>query len=170
MKRFLFLLCVIFLIGCENEGGVSDMDSTVPNPQEEQDQEQKPEYFTITNDFNSHKTEDGVFIYLMGNNGQNYIVPPTQYSSLELEYVIVQSLKVEGECVQVPKEAFPISVYACETGQCQKIRSLESMLVSPAHYNINGVGGLVTPRISHFSPCSEKFFKLIEDIKPYQEI
>ena len=169
-KPLLFLCCFIFLIGCE-EGAVSGMDSTAPNPQEQDPNQQKDtENFAITNDFNSHTAKDGVFIYLVGNNGQNYTLPPTQYSPLELEYVIVSSLKVEGECVKVPKEAFPLSVYVCETSKCQKVRPLDLRLVNPAHYNINGVGGLITPRISPVSPCSEDFLKRIKDVKLYQEI
>ena len=172
-KYYCLFFAAVFLIlaGCETEEGASvDMASEDPNANPPAVEQESPEYFAITNEFEDHKGRGRMFLYLTGRNEQSYIVPPTQYSSVELKYVIMDSVKVEGECVQVPKEAFPLAVSVCETDKCKKIRPLDVVLTNPAHYNINGIGGLVTPRIAPFSPCSKEFFDLIEDVQPYQAI
>ena len=133
--------------------------------------QQARQFYTVTNDFQDYRGADsGVYIYLTSvNTGQTYIVPPTKYSSVELEYVIMEA-KVEGKCVQVPTEAFPLLVSVCKSRECASVRSLDVLLKNPAHYNINGIGGLLIPQIYPVSPCSKEFVNLIGNEGEYKTL
>ena len=128
------------------------------------------QFYSITNDFLDHRgLGTPIYIHLSSvNTQQNYIVPPTQYTALKLTDAVLQEFKVEGECVQIPAEAFPVAVSVCNSRECTAIRSLDIILKTPAHYNISGVGGLLSPNIYPVSPCSEDFAKLIENIGAYK--
>ena len=128
------------------------------------------QFYSITNDFLDHRgLGTPIYIHLSSvNTKQNYIVPPTQYTALKLTDAVLQEFKVEGECVQLPAEAFPVKVSVCNSRECTAIRSLDVILKTPAHYNLSGVGGLLSPHIYPVSPCSEDFAKLIENIGAYK--
>ena len=124
-------------------------------------------FYTITNDFHDYKGLEPQYILLSSTKtGQNYIIPPTQYSSVELKYIRID-IKVEGDCVKIPVEAFPVSVSVCKSGDCSSVRPLNVLLKNPAHYSIHGIGGLLTPQIYPVSPCSADFVKLIDTIGEY---
>ena len=129
------------------------------------------QFYSITNDFLDHRgLGTPIYIHLSSVNTpqQNYIIPPTQYTALKLTEAVLQEFKVEGECVKIPAEAFPVAVGVCNSGECTAIRSLDVILKTPAHYNLSGVGGLLSPHIYPVSPCSEDFAILIENIGAYK--
>lgn len=124
--------------------------------------------FTITNDFQDYKgTGLGVYIALTSiKTGKVYVIPPTTYKSVALDYVITD-LKVEGECSQVPEYEFPLAVSVCETTECLSTRPLNALLKNPLHYNIDGIGGLFIPQIYPSSPCSKNFIDKAKKIEQY---
>ncbi len=169
----LFLSFVFFLL---NSCGVSEELSSTDAPAEESDglarelSGNEGQFYTVTNDFQNHQNANPVYIQLSSiNTGENYIIPPTKYSSVELQYVIMD-VKVEGECVKIPKEAFPVSVGVCESSGCTSVRPLSVVLKNPAHYNISGIGGLLTPQINPVSPCSKEYIDLIGSVEDYQTL
>ncbi len=168
-KYFFFIVVLFFMVSCGDSASQVDSESTQFSSAENSEEQPSAEQFAITNDFQDYAGAGSKYIYLTGNNGQNYIVPPTEYGPMEFKYVIMD-IKVKGECIQVPAEAFPISVSVCESKKCSKIRPLDFILTNPAHYNISGIGGLLIPRVDPYSPCSGEYFDLIDNIKPYEEI
>ena len=169
---FLYLVFIFFLL---NSCGSSEELSSTNAPEEtgssfEENTRSEKLFYTITNDFQDHHGAAPVYVYLNSiSTGESYIVPPTKYSPVELEYVIMD-IKVEGECIKIPEEAFPVSVGVCESNECASVRSLSVVLKNPAHYNISGIGGLLTPQIYPVSPCSKDFVELIGSIEEYQTL
>ena len=165
----LYLVFILFLMGsCENS--VQDMALKSPGANTKDDPQNTEQFFTITNEFQDHRGSGPLYIHLQSvDTGQTYVVPPTKYVSQELEYVIMD-IKVEGECIKIPAGAFPVAVGVCESSECTKVRSLDVLLKNPAHYNINGIGGLLTPQINPVSPCSPEFTKLVESVGEYTQL
>ena len=143
----LYLVFILFLMGsCENS--VQEMNLEVPGAGASDGTQNTEQFFTITNEFQDHRGSGPLYVHLQSvDTGQTYIVPPTKYVSQELAYVIMD-IKVEGECIKIPAKAFPVAVSVCESSKCTKVRSLDVLLKNPAHYNLNGIGGLLTPQIN----------------------
>ena len=167
MKFYLSILSILFLaVSCGEEGNVASLDATDATPPPAH-QDQK---YTITNDFQDHKSVNPVYVLLTSTQtGEKYIVPPTKYGSLQLQYAVID-LKVLGQCTEVPATAFPVSVSVCQSSECNSVRSLNVVLQKPAHYNINGVGGLLTPQIYPISPCSGQIVDAINNIGEYEDL
>ena len=170
--RLLFFGFVFFLLN--SCGGSAELSSTgSPEGQEDDvlsDPTNEGSFYTITNDFQDHHNAAPVYLYLSSvNTGKAYVVPPTKYNSVELEFVIID-MKVEEECIKIPKEAFPISVGVCQSSECTSVRPLNVILKNPAHYNIGGIGGLLTPQILPVSPCSKEYIDLVGSIEEYQTL
>ena len=72
--------------------------------------------------------------------------------------------------MEIPATAFPISVSVCKSSDCKSVRSLNVVLQKPAHYNISGVGGLLSPQIYPVSPCSEQIVDVINNVGEYEEL
>ncbi len=173
-NKVLFLFCVFFLLLSCEDTAVNELAST----DEEENKTSvesviKPDmeqFYTITNDFQDHRGVNPVYILLTSVDTEGtYIIPPTKYTSVELEYVIMEEAKVDGECVKVPAEAFPLAVNVCQSRECSSVRSLDVLLKNPAHYNISGIGGYLAPHIYPVSPCSEDFVDLMNNIGEYKE-
>ena len=125
--------------------------------------------YTITNDFQDRRGNP-VHIHLSSvKTKKNYVIPPTTYNEVVLDYVKMD-MKVEGECLKIPSEAFPVSVSVCKLSDCVSVRSLDVLLKNPAHYNISGIGGLLIPQIYPVSPCSDNFIKLIGTVSEYKKL
>ena len=172
--HFLFLSFVFFLLN--SCGGMTEELSSTDTSEEEQasvssdPSVNEERFYTITNDFQNHKNANPVYIQLSSiNTGESYVIPPTKYKPVELKYVIID-IKVEGECVKIPEKAFPVSVGVCESSGCTSVRSLSVILKNPAHYNISGIGGLLTPQINPVSPCSKEYIDLIGSVEDDQTL
>ena len=162
------LFFIVFLLtACEVETLVETQDSLNPNENPSKNTEL---FFSITNEFQDHKGSGPLYLLLKSVDTDNtYIIPPTKYISTELEYVIVD-MEVEGECVRIPSTAFPLAVHVCESSKCTKVRSLDVLIKNPAHYNLNGLGGLLTPQINPVSPCSPEFIQLVDSVEEFTDL
>lgn len=183
-SRVLGVVCMCFLmLSCSEDAAVvTDLSSTnVPTDGVDGATDTQGEstvklgveqFYTITNDFQDHLGKgESVYVLLTSvDTEKKYIIPPTKYTSVELEYVIMEDAKVDGECVKVPAEAFPLVVSVCQSRECSFVRSLDVLLKNPAHYNIGGIGGYLVPHIYPVSPCSEDFVELMNNIGEYKEI
>ena len=180
LKALFFVFVFLLSVSCEE--GETTLPSSAPEGESATEEEgamqnasvavnpSAERFFTVTNDFLNYTGTSGEYLRLKSvGTGQVYIVPPTQYSALELEYVIMEA-KVEGECVKVPASAFPVEVGVCQSSKCSAVRSLSVILNNPAHYNLNGIGGLLTPQIYPVSPCSEDFVKVISNVGEYKQL
>ena len=167
MKFYLSVLSILFLaVSCGKEDNVANLDATDTTPSTAH-QDQK---YTITNDFQDHKGVEPLYVLLTNTKtGEKYVVPPTEYGSLQLQYAVID-LRVIGRCVEIPATAFPISVSVCKSSDCKSVRSLNVVLQKPAHYNISGVGGLLSPQIYPVSPCSEQIVDVINNVGEYEEL
>lgn len=128
--------------------------------------------YSITNEFQDHAgINSSVYIHLASTTTKKtYIIPPTNYKAVELERIIIDDAKVDGKCVTVPAEDFPVLVSVCQTAECTAIRPLNVLLKKPAHYNISGIGGLLVPQVYPVSPCSEDFVKLMQTVEDYTQL
>jgi len=187
MKKILFLFTVVFFVntcGPHLEDRISEdpsegtlNDTQTSNTQTSNTQTSnviaptnKDTFYAFTNNFQDHQGLGSVSMVLTSvNTGETYIVPPTDYSSIELEYVSID-MKVKGECVTIPAKAFPVLVNVCESHQCNSIRSLYVVLNNPAHYSLNGIGGFLIPQVYPVSPCSKEVIPLINNVKEYKAI
>ncbi|MDE0118572.1 MAG: hypothetical protein OXM55_01005 [Bdellovibrionales bacterium] len=162
------LLSIFFLlVACAGDRSVQTQDSMNPSEVVSNNTEQ---FFAITNEFQDHRGSGPLYILLKSvDTNDTYIIPPTKYVSTELDYVIVD-MKVEGECVRIPAKAFPVAVHVCESPECTKVRSLDVLIKNPAHYNLNGLGGLLTPQINPVSPCSPEFIQLVESVGEFTDL
>lgn len=169
MKFYLFVLSILFLaVSCGEENNVGSLDSTNATPPVQQQQPDK--MYTITNDFQDHTSVDPAHILLKSRrSAEKYVIPPTKYGPLQLQYAVID-LKVMGECIEIPAGAFPVSVSVCQSSECNSVRSLNVVLQKPAHYNIGGVGGLLTPQIYPVSPCSEQIVDTINNVGEYTDL
>ena len=173
-KKILYLFSIFILLNAcggftelssKNLSGNTGTDEATPSVPDTQ------KFYTITNDFQNYQGVGPAYIYLQSTkSGKSYIVPPTKYSSRELKYAVVEDIKVEGECLKVPEEDFPLSVGVCQSNECSSVRPLDAILKNPAHYNISGIGGLLTPQIYPVSPCSKDYVELIESANEYQKL
>ena len=180
-KQYLiFLLAFLLVIACE-DSNTSQQDSLADSEKTEGEQGSlttengpavPPNLYTITNDFQEYRDQQmtSATLYLKSlNTEETYIIPPTQYEPVALASFIID-IQVKGACSEVPARAFPVMVGVCQSEQCDFVRPLNMVLKQPAHYNLSGIGGLLTPAVSPVSPCSSEAFDLIETIQPYQEI
>ena len=128
--------------------------------------------FSITNEFQDHTgLNDSAYIHLASTETEKtYIIPPTKYKSVELDQIIIENAKVDGQCVTVPAKNFPVLVSVCQSPECTAVRSLNVVLKKPAHYNISGIGGLLIPQVYPVSPCSEDFVKLMQTVEEYTQL
>ena len=178
-SRYYFLYFVFilsFTVSCGS--GIGELHSKSPPEDQPNTALSSPDslspgkVYAITNDFRDQRG-NAVYIHLSSvNTKEIYIIPPTQYSEVELDYIKID-MKVEGECVEVPDTAFPVLVSVCkssESSNCPLTRSLDVLLKNPAHYNINGIGGLLTPQVYPVSPCSGDLVKLIGTIGEYDKL
>lgn len=167
MKFYLSVLFILFLVvSCGGEDNVASLDATdaTPPPSDQN------KMYTITNDFQDHKSVDPVYVLLKSTKtGEKYIIPPSEYGPLQLQYAVID-LRVMGQCVEIPATAFPVAVSICQSSECKSARSLNVVLQKPAHYNINGVGGLLTPQIYPVSPCSERMVDIINNVGEYTDL
>jgi len=177
---FCFVSVFFFAISCEEQEELASEDPsesppeitnlTADAPKNISTAVNRESFYTITNDFQDYKGlgEPQYILLSSTKTGQRYIIPPTKYSSVELEYIIID-IKVEEDCVKIPAAAFPVSVGVCKSSDCSSFRSLDVLLKNPAHYSIHGIGGLLTPQIYPVSPCSTDFVKLIDTIGEYKQ-
>ncbi len=182
MKSKIFLsvicsICFITTVSCEDaETSVAEHASTdqerVGNANNtEAPNQDKEQFYTITNDFQDYRGGGAMYVLLTSVNiEKTYIIPPTIYGPLELEYVVMEEAKVDGECVKVPASAFPLAVHICQSQECSQARSLDIILKNPAHYNISGIGGFLAPHIYPVSPCSKEFVDLMKNVGEYKEL
>ena len=147
-------------------------DSPTDPSAEEKGPEVPQEFYTVTNDFQEYDNQQmkKAILYLKSlNTGDTYVIPPTEYESLTLTNFIIENIKVKGECIEVPAHAFPVMVGVCQSEQCDYVRPLNMVLSRPAHYNLSGIGGWLTPAMSPISPCADQLSELVDTIQPYQE-
>ena len=178
-KAFYLGYIFIFLLACEDQPHVSRQDSTQDPNQDPSAQvtgniaqtEEEP-FYTITNDFQDYDGTEvaGVSLYLQSlNTGSAYIIPPTKYSPATLTHFII-NMQIKEGCIELPASAFPVVVGVCKSAKCEAVRSLNVALKQPAHYNISGIGGLLTPAVYPVSPCSPEALELVEAQEPYETI
>ena len=174
--KYLIFLLAFVVLACE-EPNSSTQDSTVDNPagaiaNEAQAPKVPDSVYTVTNDFQEYNGQEmtTAVLYLRSlNTGESYIIPPTEYEPVALTNFIID-IKVSGDCVEVPAHAFPVMVGVCQSEQCDSVRPLNMVLSQPAHYNLSGIGGLLTPAMSPYSPCSKEYFEQVELLQTYQKI
>lgn len=87
-----------------------------------------------------------------------------------MDQIIIENAIVDGKCITVPAEDFPVLISVCQSSECTAIRPLNVVLKKPAHYNISGIGGLLIPQVYPVSPCSEDFVKLMQTVEEYTEL
>ena len=174
-KNILFVLLFLgLMVACEdNTSQQHSLQDTATGESTQVDAPALPDsVYTVTNDFREYNGQEmaPAVLYLKSLNTEEvYIIPSTEYESVALTSFIID-MQVKGECAKVPARAFPVMVGVCQSEQCDYVRPLNMVLKQPAHYNLSGIGGLLTPAVSPVSPCSPKTFELVETIQPYQKI
>lgn len=176
IKKCLFLLCCFsFLLSCDDPKatGSATLDSESPENQATLNVDAESLY-AFTNTFQDLQENNfgPVHIYLrsINNPEQTFIVPPTKYQNIDLTYIEVSNVKVDGECVQIPESAFPVEIFACQSKSCTLVRPLGVHINFPGHYGLDGLRGLVEIVLFPFSPCSEEFLSNIENVSNYQDV
>ena len=175
MKKFLFFypLFLLLTVSCSDEFAELASESEETSAKETMTTTtDNSTLFSITNEFQDHTgLSDSVYIHLTSTKTEKtYIIPPTKYKSVELDRIIIENAKVDGQCITVPAKDFPILVSICQSPECYSIRSLNVVLKKPAHYNISGIGGLLIPQVYPVSPCSENFIKLMQTVEEYTQL